>query len=124
MDSASYSRALISGGVLAAVAYTMSQGSHGFADYAMTGALQAAASLGSDTVHDILTMYPTKVTAAVVTGGLFSAAQMYLRGDNNLVMNYGTSAGSEWAARIGQGWLQAQSDVAGSMDIEEDTEAY
>jgi hypothetical protein len=119
-------RALASAGVFTGIAYAMSGGTHSLTDYALTGAIQGAASLGSDTVHQLVMMYPTKVTASVVTGGLFTAAQHFLRGNDDYVMNYGVSAGSEWAARTGEDmWaLKKNAMDAGVEDAEENEEEY
>lgn len=114
-------RALTSAGVLTGVAWALSGGSHTLTDYAMTGAVQAAASIGSDSVHQVLMMYPTKVTAAVVTGGLFTAAQHFLRNNRDYVMNYSVSAGSEWAARTA-GDMWQKKNLADAEDAESEAE--
>ena len=118
-------RALASAGVFTGIAWAMSGGSHSLTDYAMTGAVQGAASLGSDSVHQLLQMYPTKVTASVVTGGLFTAAEHFL-GDHNYVTNYFVSAGSEWAARTGQDmWALKKNNMgADAEDAEDESEEY
>jgi len=117
MDHSGLIRALASAGVFTGIAWAMSGGSHSLTDYAMTGAVQGAASVGSDTVHQLLMMYPTKVTASVVTGGLFTAAE-HLLGDHNYMSNYLVSAGSEWAARTGLDvWASKKNDMgAGAED--------
>ncbi len=116
-------RAVVSAGVLTGVAWAMSGGSHSLSDYAMTGAVQVAASLGSDMVHQTLMMYPTKITASVVTGGLFTAAQHFVRNNSDYVMNYAISAGSEFGARTADDMWQkknlADAEDAGSEAEEE-----
>ena len=110
-------RALLSAGVFTGIAWAMSGGTHNLTDYAMTGAVQGAASLGSDTVHQIIMLYPTKITSSVATGALFTAAQ-HLLGDHNYVSNYCVSAGSEWAARTGHEMLAKKNDMgAGAEDV-------
>lgn len=93
--------------------------------YATAAGVQAAASYGSDQVHNMLSMWPTATTSAVVTGGLYTAAQHFALGDTNDVSNYAVSAGSEFAARTIENMSQKKSldvGVADAMDSEE--EAY
>jgi hypothetical protein len=122
MDS-SVMRALASAGIFTGIAYVMSGGTHSLADYAITGAFQGASSLGSDTVHQVIMMYPTSVTSAVVTGALFTAAQQLLRGNNDYVSNYAVSAGSEWSARTGQDmWASKKNEDVGAEDVDDQEE--
>ncbi len=124
MDS-SVMRAVASAGIFTVIAYAMSGGTHTLVDYAITGAFQGAASLGSDTVHQVIMMYPTKVTSSVVTGALFTAAQHFARGNDDYVSNYAVSAGSEFGARTGQDmWASKKNDSAGAEDAESDVEEY
>jgi hypothetical protein len=91
----------------------------------MSGAVQAAASLGSDTVHQLLMMYPTKLTASVVTGGLFTAAQHFLRGNNDYTSNYLVSAGSEWSGRtVNDMLLKKNAMGAGAEDAESESDEF
>ena len=122
MDPSAMTRAAISAGVFSGIAYLMSGGKAGLTDYLVSGGMQAAASLGSDTVHQFLMMYPTKVTASVVTGGLYTAAQHFLRGEDNYINNYGVSAVSEWSARTADDMLKK--NLAGAEDAESEAEEY
>ena len=92
--------------------------------YATAAGVQAAASWGSDQVHVMYNMWPTATTSAVVTCGLYTAAQHFALGDTNDITNYAVSAGSEFAARTIEGFGQKKSvAVADAMDDEEE-EAY
>ena len=113
MDSAAVTRAVVSAGVFAGIAYAISGGAANINDYAMSAAVQAGASLGSDAVHRVVMMEPTHVTSAVAAGGLYTAAQFLLRGETNFLNNYGVSAGSEWAARTAVGmWSKPSAESA------------
>ena len=117
-------RALASAGVFTGIAWAMSGGTHSLTDYAITGAVQGAASIGSDTVHSLVSMYPSKITASVVTGGLFTAVE-HLLGDKNYLSNYAVSAGSEWAARTGEDmWAKKNAMSVDAEDADEDEEEF
>ena len=124
MNSEDITRAVVSAGVFSGVAWFMSGGNAGIPVYAVSAGLQAAASIGSDTLHRLTMMYPTEITSAVATGGLYTAAQYFLRGETNYLNNYGVSAGSEWVARKGLAawgqkkttWAAAAADADGEDD--------
>ena len=110
MDSQGITRAAVSAGVFTGIAMLMSGGGAAVSDYAVSAGVQAAASIGSDVLHNLWKMYPSAISAAVTTGGLYTAAQMALRGEDNYVNNFGVSAGAEWAARTATGMWQKKND--------------
>ena len=118
MDNGALTRAAVSAGVLTGIAWVMSGGTHSLSDYAITAGVQVAASIGSDKVHDIIMMYPTKVSSSVVTGGLFTAAE-HLLGNREYVSNYFVAAGSDWAARTADDmWAKKNAMAADAEDVE------
>jgi hypothetical protein len=124
MDTSDLYRAAISAGVFVGVCMALGGGAP-MSTYATAAGVQVVASLGSNQVHSMLNMWPTATTSAVVTGGLYTAAQHFGLGDTNDVSNYAVSAGSEFAARTLDGMMQKKSldvGVADAMDSEE--EAY
>jgi hypothetical protein len=98
MDSSTLVRAAVSGGVFVGICAALGGGVP-VSEYYMAAATQVAASWGSDQVHNVLQMWPSRLTSAVVTGSLFTAARHFVSGDRNDVNNYITSAGSEYVAR-------------------------
>ena len=123
MDTSDLYRAAISAGVFVGVCLALG-GTAPVSTYATAAAVQAASSWGSDQVHSMISMWPTATTSAVLTGGLYTAAQHFALGDTNDVSNYAISAGSEFAARTLEGWGQKKSvDVGGAMGADDD-EAY
>ena len=119
-SQAALTRAALSAGVFAGVAFLMGGGNAGLTNYAVGGGIQAAASLGSDVVHGLLMRYPTTITSSVATGGLFTAAQ-YLLGDrDHALTNYVVSAGSEYSVRVGQNMLQKKNQDAAAADADEE----
>jgi hypothetical protein len=123
MDTSDLYRAAISAGVFVGVCVALG-GNAPVSTYATAAAVQAASSWGSDKVHSIVSMWPTATTSAVVTGGLYTAAQHFALGDTNDVSNYAISAGSEFAARTLEGWGQKKSVDVGDAMGEDDDEAY
>ena len=99
MDSSTLVRAAVSGGVFVGICAALGGGAPA-SEYYMAGATQVVASWGSDQVHNVLQMWPSRLTSAIVTGGLFTAARHFVSGDRNDVNNYITSAGSEYVARV------------------------
>ena len=118
MDSSVLYRAAISAGVFVGVCMAMGGGRAPMSTYATAAGVQAAASWGSDQVHSMPRMWPSAVTSAVVTGGLYTAAQRFALNDKNDAANYTVSAGSEYVARTVEGWGEKKSLV----DVEEDAE--
>jgi hypothetical protein len=118
MDNSALTRSAISAGVFTGIAWFMSGGTHSLSDYAMAAGVQVVASLGSDKVHQLINMYPTKVSSSVVTGGLYTAAE-HLRGNRNYVSNYAVSAGSEWSAQTISDMMAKKNMTADAEDAEE-----
>jgi len=116
MDASEVTRAAVSAGVFAGIAYVMSGGAASINDYAMSAGVQAAASLGSDAVHRVVMMVPTNITSAVAAGGLYTAAQYVLRGETNFFNNYGVSAGAEWAARTAVGMWPGSGEASAAEE--------
>jgi len=115
MDTSDLYRAAISAGVFVGVCLALGGGAP-VSTYATAAAVQAASSWGSDQVHSMISMWPTATTSAVVTGGLYTAAQHFALGDKNDVSNYAISAGSECAGRTLEGWGKKKSvDVADAL---------
>lgn len=114
-------RAAISAGVFVGVCVALGGGAP-MSTYATAAGVQVAASWGSDHVHSMLSMWPNAITSAVVTGGLYTAAQHFALGDTNDTSNYLVSAGSEYAARTVEAWGEkknADAEDAGGA-VEED----
>jgi hypothetical protein len=101
LNSDTLTRSLVSAGVFAGASWFISGGRAGVNNYAMAAAVQGAAVAGSDAIHNFINMLPSSVSSAVVTGGLYTAAQFYGRGETNFQNNFGVSAASEFAARTG-----------------------
>jgi hypothetical protein len=101
LNSDTLTRSLVSAGVFTGVAYFMSGGSAGLQNYATSALIQGASVAGSDVIHNLISMFPSSVSSAVVTGGLYTAGQMYGRGETNYQSNFVVSAGSEFVARTG-----------------------
>lgn len=120
MDSSAITRAAVSAGVFAGIAYAMSGGAAGASDYAMAAGVQAAASLGSDVLHRVWMMYPTTMSSAVTAGGLYTAAQWATRGETNYVSNFGVSAGAEWAARSATSMWEKKTTLAAAAAADSD----
>ena len=104
MDSSALYRAAISAGVLVGVCVAFGGSSVPIATYGKAAAVQVAASLGSDKIHELVAMEPTSITSAVVCGTLYPAAQHFAMGDTNDTTNYVVSAGSEYGARTLESW--------------------
>jgi hypothetical protein len=89
------------------VAYAMSGGQAGLMTYAVSGAVQAASSVGSEVIHTAI-MAPVdtaKITDAVLTGVIYTAAQFFLRGEQNWLNNYAVSAGAEYGSAIANDYI-------------------
>lgn len=111
-------RSIVSAGVFTGIAWFMSGGSAGLSNYAMAAAVQGAAVAGSDAIHNFISMSPSSVSSAVVTGSLYTAAQFYGRGERNFYNNYGVSAGAEFVARNGWDMWLARTDE-GRLTVDE-----
>jgi len=98
MDTSQIYRAAISAGVFVGVCMALGGGAP-ISTYGTAAAVQAVASIGSDTVHSMLMMWPTATTSAVATGAIYTATQHFVLNDTNDVTNYLVSAGSEFGAR-------------------------
>jgi hypothetical protein len=99
MDSgAAVTRAFLTAGVWAGVSYALAMVAGTGVDTMAVltdGASMGAASLTSDTLHSTVGMAPTGLTAAVGTGASFAAIQSFLRGDNNMAINFACGAASD-----------------------------
>jgi hypothetical protein len=99
MDSgAAVTRAFLTAGVWAGVSYVLAMVAGTGVDTMAVltdGASMGAASLTSDTLHSTVGMAPTGLTAAVGTGASFAAIQSFLRGDNNMAVNFAMGAASD-----------------------------
>ena len=103
-----------------------SGGAAALSEYAGAAGVQAGAVVGSDIVHNLLGMYPTALTSAVATGAMYSAAMGYGRGEDDYAMNFGVSAGSEFASRtLGNMWnVKKNQDAAAAVAAEDGSEAF
>ena len=107
-------RAGLSAILFSGVAYFMSGGQAGLMTYAISGAVQAAASVGSEVIHTtmLLPVETAKLSDAVVTGTLYTATQYFLRGEQNIMNNYLVSAGAEYGSAIGNDYIVSMREKA------------
>jgi hypothetical protein len=118
LNADTLTRAIVSGGVFTGIAWFMSGGNAGINTYAMAAAVQGVAVAGSDAIHNLISMSPSSVSSAVVTGGLYTAAQFYGNGERNYANNFGVSAGAEFVARNGWDMWLAKSE-GGHLTVDE-----
>ena len=94
-------RPLVSAGVFVAGAFaltTVAGVPASLRDFAMEGAYIAASTFGSDALHDVLHMYPTGVTSAVVVGVMNAALQSVGRNSTNYTSNFVSGAVTDLAS--------------------------
>jgi len=90
MDSVSYRRAVMSGGVWFVVAYGLGMvlGSNpDLFNTAVDAGMMAGSAVGADVLHGVLGWKPTGVTSAVATGAMYAGMQRVVRGDSNYLVN-------------------------------------
>ena len=100
MDTQGLSRALLAGGVWAAVssALLLAVGeSPNLMVAATEGGIMAGSALGADYAHSLTGMNPTGLTSAAATGGLFAVGMKVFRGSDDWVPNALAGAGVDLA---------------------------
>jgi hypothetical protein len=112
MDSVSYRRAVMSGGLWFGVAYGLALAVGASPDLyntALDAGIMAGSAVGADLVHGLLGWNPTGVTSAVATGGMYAGIQKMVRGDSNYLVNAGFAGANDMLV---EKWSSMQQDSA------------
>ena len=98
MDSVSYSRAVMSGGLWFGVAYGLGMvlgANPDLYNTALDAGMMAGSAVGADMLHGMLGWNPTGVTSALATGGMYAGLQKVVRGDSNYMVNVGFAGAND-----------------------------
>jgi hypothetical protein len=112
MDSVSYRRAVMSGGVWFVVAYGLGMvlGSNpDLFNTAVDAGIMAGSAVGADVAHGLLGWNPTGVTSAVATGAMYAGMQRVIRGDSNYLVNVAFAGANDMLV---EQWSAMQSESA------------
>ena len=117
-----YIRAGVSGGVLAGLAWYMSGGTQPTQELLTVAGLQAVSTLVSDRVHLMLMIYPSHITGALGTGAAYAGMRYALKGEQaqqDITMNVGYAAATDYAARFATDALVTAKNVVGGVAAED-----
>lgn len=123
MDSVSYSRAVMSGGLWFGVVYGLGMVLGSNPDLYNTGAdalMMAGSAVGADVVHGVLGWNPTGVTSALATGGMYAGIQKLVRGDNNYLINVGFAGANDLLVEKWSAMQRAQAGARAMAESEYD----
>ena len=123
MDSVSYSRAVMSGGLWFGVVYGLGMVLGSNPDLYNTGAdalMMAGSAVGADVVHGVLGWNPTGVTSALATGGMYAGIQKLVRGDSNYLINVGFAGANDLLVEKWSAMQRAQAGARAMAESEYD----
>jgi hypothetical protein len=120
MDMTEFTRAAASGGIVAGLAYWMSNGTQPTQELLTVAAIQAVSVLVSDRVHVMAMVWPSNITGALGTGATYAAVRYYLKGETDWTSNAGYSAASDYVARAGSDMLTKNLTGGAAADADSD----
>jgi hypothetical protein len=123
MDSVSYRRAVMSGGLWFGVAYGLGMvlgANPDLYNTALDAGIMAGSAVGADVVHGLLGWNPTGITSALATGGMYAGIQKVVRGDSNYMVNVGFAGANDMLVEKWSALQQASARQQAMADADAD----